>query len=83
MEGTARLLFWRQCQGFFFRSQTSRQVVVFETRKVLSDAKRHQAPANEQPAGDRLGMMFSNLPGPTHHFRSDLGVGEMTVGLAF
>ena len=27
-------------------------------------------------------MMFSNLPGPTHHLRSDLGIGEVAVRLA-
>jgi hypothetical protein len=53
-----------------------------ETRKVLSHAKCHQAAANEQPAGDRFGMMFTSIPGPTHHLRSDLGVGEVAIGLA-
>ena len=52
-----------------------------ETGKVLPNTKGHQSAANEQPAGDRFGMMFSNLPGPTHHLRSDLGVGEVAIGL--
>jgi hypothetical protein len=57
-------------------------MAVKETREVLADAKRHQTPANEQPAGDRFRMMFSNLPGPAHHFRDDLLIGEVPIGLA-
>jgi hypothetical protein len=50
--------------------------------KVFPNPKGHQTPASEQAAGDSIGLMFSNLPGSTHHLRSDLSIGEMVGRLA-